>query len=1252
MAEPDIKLGFDGKPAEVGLDRVRHSMEVLTKRFYSMERVSLSMSKATDLMTARFQILNTHGQKVNHTWAETWKHGKKLWKDIAVSIATADLHMVQTNKTSRRMQASIRESFKTIELGAGGGQVLQKEIQQLERWIKTNRIVGPDVDRIWGDMAKGQIRNYQGSMAKVQGALMPLFNLHQKLGVQAVASAEKQKQMGLASKRMTNTVRRSFDQLKLAGPGKELLNKEILQLQKFMKANKTVGITADRIWAELRRGEIKQYNGELLHVQNSLMRITGLHKQISATRQGPGRQQRDVIDPSVIRESTVVIDKLAKSFREAGASAAQITKAEGHIKRLRDVTKKYHIDVKTINRIWREVSRGSIKVYSGMQAEVQKQLMGIHALQHKVAAGTRKVSQSQKKAAGHTKEMLVSWRSMARLIVTSAIHRSFYKIIESIREATTLALDFGIAISEVRTIDTARMATDELNDSLVKLSNSYGLTVLEQAEAMYQTLSNQVADGAEAITFLDSANRLAKATVSQTSDAVNVLTSAINAWGLRTSEAEKLNARFFKTIELGRIRLDEMGNVFGRVALPAAQLGVEVEELLTMLAQTTIKGVRLSEAMTFVRNIFQKLIRPTEEMKDAFAEWGVESGEQLIRAHGIAGALAMIEERTKGSSSELGKLFGRIRAIAGGMVFAGKGVKEFETTLAELHASGPSYIQAIEDVMTATSKRVRLELNEVQNAFLTEFSQPLVKVIAYVNESVFDFSDAVKSILPTMKKLPLVIGGVSGALTILALSMKSVTLATVSSAGMVFATAGVAAALAGLAIMAIAYAHALGQVEEAQKRQANMGKILADQAEAARKARAAMLEEEIFSGVDKGVKGIMTKIQQIAVHGRKKITEQIGIIFKKLEDSERELGINVNKTRKAFSDAVSKAADNFNQIDSVAKSMRASITAMLQSVRDLNFNIAIRGAGDLDAKLKLIEERMSGLQRAREGGLAVGASMKGIEAASVKISNMIMDQQKLIGAGVAANKDLIKDLMQAGHDLERQRRDMLFDIKFEKQSNLAGKLQTIRLEIGRLNKEAIILQKIIFNPDESIASKNKAFERYNEIADQIIGLEQTARKEAKSTGEANKKIAGEHRDLNRKDADELNKHLLAREALEEQLAVAKKTRNRKDRKAAIKEAEKDMEAHQKKEYDFEVQQSRDRQSIDPKQDVPSMPEMESRYNSIIDKVQKIRKALVKAVEEEMEKRLKQEEEVLLRLDSEIEKRREILSLTKQQAAVL
>ena len=87
-------------------------------------------------------------------------------------------------------------------------------------------------------------------------------------------------------------------------------------------------------------------------------------------------------------------------------------------------------------------------------------------------------------------------------------------------------------------------------------------------------------------------------------------------------------------------------------------------------------------------------------------------------------------------------------------------------------------------------------------------------------------------------------------------------------------------------------------------------------------------------------------------------------------------------------------------------------------------------------------------------------------------------------------------------------------------------------------------EKIIFNPKESTASKNKAFERYNEIADQIIDLEMTARKEAKSTSDANKDIAKEHRDLNRKDADELNKHTLEREALDEQLAAAKGKRGR------------------------------------------------------------------------------------------------------------
>jgi len=150
-----------------------------------------------------------------------------------------------------------------------------------------------------------------------------------------------------------------------------------------------------------------------------------------------------------------------------------------------------------------------------------------------------------------------------------------------------------------------------------------------------------------------------------------LLTAAINAFRLPVEDAEIISAQFFKTVELGRVRIEEMSQSFGRVALPASLLGVSLQELQAAIALTTIQGVKFNEASTLIRNILLKLIRPTDEMKRFFAELGVASGEAAIETFGLSGFLAKLEERTKGSSTEIGNLFGRIRAITGAMVFAG-----------------------------------------------------------------------------------------------------------------------------------------------------------------------------------------------------------------------------------------------------------------------------------------------------------------------------------------------------------------------------------------------------------------------------------------------------------------------------------------------------------------------------------------------------------------------------------------------------
>ena len=403
-----------------------------------------------------------------------------------------------------------------------------------------------------------------------------------------------------------------------------------------------------------------------------------------------------------------------------------------------------HFTARRISRIWRDLEKGNVRAYTGALRQVQSTLQKLQTQQKAFGNETEEIDKA-------TQKFTLSWRSLGRLLAVQLAHQAISTLSNKLREATERSVELSVRIAEIRTIDVTNLGFEELSAQLLKVSGAFGLDVLDAAEAAYQALSNQVVKGAETFKFLDSAARLSKAGVTSISSSVQLLTAAINAFNIPVEQSEHVAGVFFKTVELGRLRIEELQNSFGRVAVPAGQLGISLEETAAALATATINGIKASEAQTLLRNVMLKLIRPTDEMKDLFKEWGVASGEAAIRAFGFQGVLAKIEERTKGSTTELGELFGRIRAITGAMVFAGEGLERFGENLEKIKDPAEAFERAVTLVLQNTGQKLRIEIEKIKNIFIKDFGQKLIAFAVNLNENFVRLTTITQVFVETLK---------------------------------------------------------------------------------------------------------------------------------------------------------------------------------------------------------------------------------------------------------------------------------------------------------------------------------------------------------------------------------------------------------------------------------------------------------------------------------------------------------------------
>lgn len=366
-------------------------------------------------------------------------------------------------------------------------------------------------------------------------------------------------------------------------------------------------------------------------------------------------------------------------------------------------------------------------------ADLKPALDSINAAQAAMNMGMVSAGNQGTKAA---QSLQLSWQSVFRLFEAHVLRRAIYAFSNALRQAVRSSAELVKAIGEVQTIsqklgETGRStglqrSVDDLFQDARRISEIYGLAQRDVVEAGYQAISNQVQGAAESFNFLESSAKFAKAAVTSLDTSVRLLSAALQSYNLSITQVNKVAAIFFKTIELGRLRADDLANDLGRSAALASQLGVSLEELSAAFSTATVQGIKFRNAQTYINNIMLKLIKPTDVMREAFYRMGVNSGETAISVYGFIGALEKLYQVAGDSPDtlgELGRLFGTIRAIIGTTLFRNT-VDLYEENLVKIRTAQESYINAYDTIIKNSGDIFLRETNKIRTYF-TSFGKGL-----------------------------------------------------------------------------------------------------------------------------------------------------------------------------------------------------------------------------------------------------------------------------------------------------------------------------------------------------------------------------------------------------------------------------------------------------------------------------------------------------------------------------------------------
>jgi TP901 family phage tail tape measure protein len=243
---------------------------------------------------------------------------------------------------------------------------------------------------------------------------------------------------------------------------------------------------------------------------------------------------------------------------------------------------------------------------------------------------------------------------------------------------------FKKEIANVSTIiDTSVISVDNLEKEVLKLDPALG-SASEMTKALYQSFSSGAETAKEAMQVTVDAAKFAKGALTTNAVAVDVLTTAVNAYGKANMDTAKASDIFFKGIQRGKLTGDQLASSIGASIPLFAATKIEMTQLVTGMAALTKQGVDAANATTQLNAIVNAFLKPSEAMTEALNSMGYASGSVFLETEGLSGALKMLETVTDGDATAMAELLPNIRALRGAMALTGTGGEEFNSILAEM----------------------------------------------------------------------------------------------------------------------------------------------------------------------------------------------------------------------------------------------------------------------------------------------------------------------------------------------------------------------------------------------------------------------------------------------------------------------------------------------------------------------------------------------------------------------------------------
>lgn len=276
--------------------------------------------------------------------------------------------------------------------------------------------------------------------------------------------------------------------------------------------------------------------------------------------------------------------------------------------------------------------------------------------------------------------------------------------------------DFERGMAKVSTlVDTNVVSLQQLSNGIRQISDETGMSVTELAEAEYQAISASV-DTAHVTDFVRTAAIAAKAGFTDTTTAIDGLTTVLNSYGLSAENAGKITDQMLMTQNLGKTTFGDLAQGIGSVATAASLAKVSTDDLFASMAILTKNGVQTSEAFTGFQGILSAVSKQSQQTVKTAAAMGIDFTPEHLGQVGWIQFLTEVKEKVGDDQTAIQHLFGRVEAANAFKVLT-KDLGQLKDAQRAMGDSMGATELAFNKMLTPAEKN-KIAMNQMKNALM------------------------------------------------------------------------------------------------------------------------------------------------------------------------------------------------------------------------------------------------------------------------------------------------------------------------------------------------------------------------------------------------------------------------------------------------------------------------------------------------------------------------------------------------------